>query len=280
MKGVSAKFKAVLEEVLQLQVANSELEQAETLESLAEIVAERLGKTPNAIGPDVVRAFLDLRSAIASVTEMPRAELLPSTPWQMVLPDKNPGRRQVWKRIQKAAHASLPPLAWASWPWLMTDIASWTLAPFAYFVFGQGFKGTIGGILFLAVAIVVSAATARASGSSELPHKTLAESARHAATERWSPSTSGSRPWTSVEVLAVLRELSEIGVTASTSSGAVEPAVAAPQDRWKAAHHHPATTSGPGPWLRSRWADYKAAGAYAIRKSFAIAERLESAVQT
>jgi hypothetical protein len=216
MKQERPDFKAILEEVLQIQMSNSEFDNAQTLESLAERAAEQLGKTPNAIGPDVVRAFLDLRSAIASVVRLPMRDLLPSTSWQTVLPETNPGRRRAWKQIQKVAHVSLPGLGWPSWPWVMADIVSWTLAPFAYFALGEGLEGILAAIALLAVAIMVSAATARAAGT-ELPHKTLAESARHAATERWEPSASGTAPWTPADVLSVLREL-EVNLVATRTS--------------------------------------------------------------
>lgn len=201
-------LKAVLEEVLQVQLSKSDFESARTLESLAETVAGRLRSTPNAIGPDVVRAFLDLRGATASVVNVPRESLLPSTPWQMVLPETTQGRRRAWKAIQKVAHASLPGLAGRSWPWVAADIVIWSLGPLAYVALGGSLAGIVAVVLLLGLAIIVTAAIAQAAGA-ELPHATLAESARHVATERWMPSSLGTAPWSPAEVTTVLRELVE-----------------------------------------------------------------------
>jgi hypothetical protein len=201
-------LKAVLEEVLQVQLSESDFESAGTIESLSETVAARLRSTPNTIGPDVVRAFLDLRRATASVVHVPKASLLPSTPWQMVLPEANVDRRRAWKAIQKAAHASLPGLGWPTWPWMAADIVVWTLGPLAYVALGASLTGILAGVLLLGLALIVTAAIGRAAGA-ELPHATFADSARHVATERWMPSALGSGSWSPAEVTIVVREFVE-----------------------------------------------------------------------
>jgi hypothetical protein len=202
-----ANLKAVLDDVFGIEIPMDEIERATTLEGLADYLGDKLRRTPNAISPDVVAAFLDIRRAVAVVMKRPKSEIQTSTNWKALLPETSAGRRQVWREIQKISQASLPRLAWPGWTWgVMYTVGMMMLLPLAYVGFGQG-TYWIGAILLL-LALKVFVTIGRATGT-ELPHQTVAESARYVATERWTPSKVAYSPWTSAEVLKPLRELFE-----------------------------------------------------------------------
>ena len=75
-----ANLKAVLDDVFGIEIPMDEIERATTLEGLADYLGDKLRRTPNAISPDVVAAFLDIRRAVAVVMKRPKSEIQTGKP--------------------------------------------------------------------------------------------------------------------------------------------------------------------------------------------------------
>ena len=208
---VPAALGTVLEDVFGVRIPSDDLERTSTVEALADYLADRLRKTPHALSPEVVRAFLDIRRAVALVMKRSAGEIRTTTPWKFVLPNANPGCRVVWREIQQTAQVSLPRLVWTGrtwrWPWAIVDFIVGTIGVLLLAMPGGGTTSIfIGGLLCVAVPVIFGI---RSRAGSEPPHQTLGESARYVATERWTPTSAGTSAWTSAEVLKLLRDLVE-----------------------------------------------------------------------